>query len=629
MISSLAEELRRAVLINKPFSSHLLCSFPEQDRVIYLQALATMAYADQTLDPREELFIGRLLNLLAPKGWNLKHLFQFVQKPDFRLHTQFKELIATQEVVAMTFLLDLTFLAAVDQQIDPSEEGLIAAYVSLFPWSLDSANLWYSCTREIVSDASGLRNSCLAVLPSLVYQHLLEFMEEENISGIDDISEKSWNQQQWVTKLPNMLPSYHLPDLSKSTLPQEFSRTIVELERQGITLKSHPISQEPMEFKVNYIKALSLVSIADEKVTPEECGVLASIIQTLLHHSLIPAFIGYTDKPNLDEIVALQSQFKERNELQWALLIDALILAKSDGSIVEQERDLLVQFRTLFGTTIDINFVTILIKLFENIIRYGFLWPLVKGHLPDEIFLYLNQNQSYFNLCDYQPVSDDILTQLGIEFKLIDHISYGEILNGDKISTKAITVDQFVIFLELTYLTLKNYHIENACLYDSKSGNAIIDLSANGLVYQQGIVINKKIDKNNVTDAPLTNISPFAAKQFCSWLSIIAETAVEIPIIEGDSVGDCSRFCDAEYLLVKKQKVFYQIYQELDSDHWVSNDDFQLQLEENISQQSQIYIVKSGQGYQSQQKKEEISRFSSKLLGTFNIKTGKIEGGKR
>lgn len=108
---------------------------------------------------------------------------------------------------------------------------------------------------------------------------------------------------------------------------------------------SHPLKEANLEDKINFLKALSLVMAADERVATEEQAFFGAVTRTLVNNDILQGLLAYARDPDLSEVSAMVKTMAKSSDFQMALIFDATMLACVDGEFDKCEENLIEQLR--------------------------------------------------------------------------------------------------------------------------------------------------------------------------------------------------------------------------------------------------------------------------------------------
>ena len=109
----------------------------------------------------------------------------------------------------------------------------------------------------------------------------------------------------------------------------------------------HSLKKANLEDKINFLKALSLVMAADERIALEEQAFFGAVTRTLVNNDILQGLLAYARDPDLTEVSVMKETMAKNRDFQIALIFDAAILAYVDGEFDKREENLIVQLREL------------------------------------------------------------------------------------------------------------------------------------------------------------------------------------------------------------------------------------------------------------------------------------------
>jgi len=283
---------------------------------------------------------------------------------------------------------------------------------------------------------------------------------------------------------------------------------------------SHPLLEAGLEDKINYLKALSLVMAADGNIEPGEKAYFGAATRTLVGAEMFEGLLDFAREPDLSEVAAMMDTMAKSEVWQMALVLDSVALAAADGDVHQDEESLIQELRKLIKWDH---------RRFKSFERYA--TSLVRepeGLVLDALFF--SQPASLVgHIMAYRGIhitkKPNLASQLGMSFEEIGYLSYGEVINGDRIIDTPVSVAQIVPFLD--YLQCLYVLQESEGILKLDNGGEFLDLGSNGLSFREGAF---SLDKSS-KDRPVSGISPLFAQSFCMYMTALEENEFEIPAI--------------------------------------------------------------------------------------------------
>ncbi|WP_300673677.1 TerB family tellurite resistance protein [Desulfoluna sp.] len=527
---NLAAKLKQSIDNVKRFSSHPLQNEDNNTKLNYLRVLSLMIYADQTCHEEEKAYFGSLFRTLNPEGATLEDLLAFAEHPDFSDVEAITTTLREQEQTGIALLMDLLMLAAVDSEIKDEEKALIGACRGFLGWDNEIYNGWFTCCQTIATDEkSEAFKKMLQMIPEECVGHVLAHrgLSQAEIQR----TWSTWDKELLRQSLQGKLPAFSLESLL-ALAPQESMAVRVKEALEGTAFfKTHPLKEARLEDKMNYLKVLSLVMVADEKVVPEEQAYFGAVTRTLVGSDMLQGLLDWANNPDLSEIARMTETMPQDDQYKVCLILDACMLAYTDSILHEDEVDLIGQFRSIVGWDHEkFKYIYNLGKAISIIPEGLNLYALCK-HFPAGYTLHILEYRGI------KITPSDCDLQLGIELEEIRNMKYGSVVNANRISKYPITVRQFHPFLDyLRYIYDLNV---SSNILETESGEQLINLRINGFTRcKNGGIQFKNENENN----PVCSISPLAANLYCDWLTLSTEKKYQIPIVKGDKDKDISLF---------------------------------------------------------------------------------------
>ena len=535
----LAAKLKQSLDNVSTFDSHPMQSAGDEDRLNYLKALSLMVYADQSRHPEEVAYFGALVRTLKPAETTLDRLLAFAESPDFSDALAMMETLRKQEPIGIAFLMDMTMLATVNAGVGEEEKAVIGACRGFLGWDHTIYNRWYTyCATVAGAEKSEALPTCLTALPALCTEHVLQHRGMN--SSTTGAAWDRWSKETLRGNFSEDFQQGHLEPLLAKSPPESMASKIKKGLEAAAVFTTHPLKEAGLEDKMNYLKALSLVMAADERIAPEEQAFFGAATRTLVGNDMLQGLLAYALEPDLSEIAAMIETMAKSHDYQMTLVLDAVMLANADGSIHQDEKDLIEQLRKIVKwdlATFDAAY-TLSIALVTQ--PEGLVLDTLCLDMPTPLIGHILAHRGITITTDH-----DVAAELGIVFENIRPMSYGEVLNGNQISKGPVTVRQFQPFF--CYLASRNelQVVEGKlCL---TNGDELVALSGSGLT----LTDENKFSAESEENAPLKHLSPMAASMYCKWLNSFGGRTFSIPHVKGDSDQWVSIFTGSKDILVR------------------------------------------------------------------------------
>ncbi|OQY16988.1 MAG: hypothetical protein B6I36_09560 [Desulfobacteraceae bacterium 4572_35.1] len=593
---NIAAQLKQAFEDSSSFDNHPLQRADNDVKLNYLKALSMIVYADKNRTEGETAFLGALYRSLNPSDIVLDNLFSFAENPTLSDISQMVSTLSTQDEIGISFLLDAAMLVMADGNPAEEELALIGAYRPLLGWNHTIYNRWYSYCAAFIT---GEDDAVLAKFPHRCTDHILQYRKLKRLES--DLSEEPWSNDPLPDALSSAGGELQLGDYLAAASSDSMALKVKAALERVTVLSYHPLKDAALEDKMNYLKALSLVLVADGVIVAEEQAYFGAITRTLVSSDMLAGLLEYANNPDLTEVVAMVETMAKDENYKHSLLLDAAMLAYVDGELHEDEDELIAQFLEMFGWTKDeflkqLKVVKAICTAVEGVLLNSLLCE-----VPDELG---NHILEYRGLSG-TAISPSVV-ELGIEFVTLENMRYGKIVNGKKISANPITVGQFSFFLR--FLMMVSEVLVSGSTLRLESGEDLVEIDSNGLSLVDGQLVVASVDENN----SLVGISPFAASRFCEWLSLGKGENYDIPQVTSSSDRWVSQFAKNSYFLLvrygKKIRPFPASGNSYMGGQFVKISEQKPLNDNKLCEGSQLYIVIT-----SSVKKADFKKISSPM----------------
>lgn len=543
---NLAQQFKKSLDDISTFDQHPFQGVEDEEKINYLKKLCPMIHADQQKHKDETAYFGRLYRTIDPKGITLDELLAFSEDPDLEeCLNPFSECLEGRDSYGISLLMDMTMLATADGAISDDERALISAYRNLFEWGYSTLSSWYACCETVATAEEGSNlNRAIKSLPTLVTAHAMQYREIKYSPS--SLSFADWNTAE--------IKSWDLRELSDlrtfmDELPPDHIATKVKLVFDtSLMLSTHPLVEANLEDKMNYLKALSLVMVADGQIHPAEKIFFGTITRTLIGDGALEGLLAYATEPDFSDVPAMKATVAKNERYKHSLLLDAAMLAHSDGDFANDEFEMITQFQELFdwnSEQLEKNYKLLCKMAFApEGMRLNLLFTSMPEGLADHIL-------------EFRGIKGEIISNLasifGIKFTKVKEMDYGSLTNASKVCTKCVTVQQFSLYLQFLL------DFDEAKLKDDKlifnSGEEIVSLSQNGLIITDNVV---SFTEENAAN-PVMSVSPLGGSLYCKWLSSFSEDEFAMPkIMLSGSSNTVSLFTkNSDAFIVKRGKSYY------------------------------------------------------------------------
>lgn len=194
-----------------------------------------------------------------------------------------------------------------------------------------------------------------------------------------------------------------------------------------VEIKNHPVQSENMELKIHYLNGLALMMNVDEEIHKAEKDYIRSLIKTFdLDDNLISRFIDFAEDPEDELIDEMFAVLSEKDSVRYNFLLDSVMLSQKDGTIHENETELLA----LYSDKLSINNDT-----FE-IIKEAIDVVISKSVERTKGF-YINYKEVY-NFFEYMFINKDLDVKEEVEKEIIQRREYEERRRVNEIKNRPI-----------------------------------------------------------------------------------------------------------------------------------------------------------------------------------------------
>ncbi|OQY16990.1 MAG: hypothetical protein B6I36_09570 [Desulfobacteraceae bacterium 4572_35.1] len=346
---NLAAQIKKRLNDTAKFDHHPLQTMADEHKVNYLKALSLMIYADQTRNEDEAEYFGKLFRTLNPSAITLEELYSFAENPKFDDIDGLKRTLSMQEQTGHSFLFDFVMLAAADGEISTDEKALIAVSRGLLGWDQDKLNQWYRISEQVAADPIDVIERFRKNFPCKVIDHILQHRGLKRTKA-DAVSTKTFSVPSNIGFVAGMYSKLetlevYLPPVHKTSMACKLKDALNEV----LVLRSHPLQDADLEDKMNYLKVLSFVLMADEQIATEEVSYFGAIIRTLVDKSMVQVLLAYAANPDLTELPAITATLEKSEDYKICLILDAAMVAYADGDFNSDEDELIRQLREIIG----------------------------------------------------------------------------------------------------------------------------------------------------------------------------------------------------------------------------------------------------------------------------------------
>lgn len=290
----------------------------------------------------------------------------------------------------------------------------------------------------------------------------------------------------------------------------------------NVMLQKHPVTTYPLEIKIFYLHGLALMMNVDGEIHQLEKEYLISLIKALkMGDSLINELIEFAQNPEEKMLNEVIQGIKNHEDAKLYFMVDALILARKDGEIHENEAALTANYFDLFSISEEDR---LKIKNVATII-----------HQKDKdlaLTLYLS-DQPFYDRFSYlfEFIGFDIQKMLKELYQFEwEKKTYTEDNRSSKnlVTTSPITNKQFALFLnsqlrqkQLTTQDNLQFSYENQIIFDTALSDLKYNTSKNIFLYEK-----------KSQDQFITGISPNGMKYFIIWLNNLLKIQLKIVILK-------------------------------------------------------------------------------------------------
>jgi TPR repeat protein len=110
-------------------------------------------------------------------------------------------------------------------------------------------------------------------------------------------------------------------------------------------IKDHPVANESIAIKMQYLNGLALMMNVDEDIADAEKGFFVALIEGFgLESSVIEDFISFAKDPDDEQIDELFEELSKTELTKFYFILDCYILAYKDQRITHEEKELIDMF---------------------------------------------------------------------------------------------------------------------------------------------------------------------------------------------------------------------------------------------------------------------------------------------
>ena len=228
-------------------------------------------------------------------------------------------------------------------------------------------------------------------------------------------------------------------------------------------MQLHPLVNEDIETKLNYLHGLAIVMNADDEISDSEKEFLELLIATIeLSDIAIKYLLSFAENPDEDQINELFQVLSKSELIKYTFIFDCYIIAMRDNVINESEKQVIELFLDLLG-------------LNENEVK------LIK-ELENEIF----RLQKY----------DDFLIKIADQYAQ-NILTHDLALKWYRLATTLDTNASYIALADFCYTNRSSINIEETLTNYEKAAQKNSPEAAYklGLLYYKGEVIDKDYSK--------------------------------------------------------------------------------------------------------------------------------------
>ena len=273
-----------------------------------------------------------------------------------------------------------------------------------------------------------------------------------------------------------------------------------------LSFEKHPCSGLDMEIKVHYLNGLALLAYEDGAINEEEKEYLTTLLISFdMDEEILRDSLEFAKNPNEESIIEMIKLFSNE-DTKFNFMMDCMVLMQKDNRGDEAKKNLLKEYFEMFK----INSATKeeLVKVYEMFeSRDGkALFRYFKKTKANHYYNNMFDKKLFEYLLDYYNIKTKFeLTQKEREILQFDFFTprseHGGLSGGKEVMKRAVTNEQFCVYLNTKFLTDKIDIDSKDRVFDIETDDVIIDLSKSAIYFDNGLFKSRnELTREEISD---------------------------------------------------------------------------------------------------------------------------------
>ncbi len=299
-----------------------------------------------------------------------------------------------------------------------------------------------------------------------------------------------------------------------------------------LALNSHPVSQQELPRKVNYLNGIALMMNVDGAITESQKNYFVALIEAFdMDKEMADEFIEFANNPDEELFKELMEDIKQDDTVKELFMVDAIVMAKKDGKLDKNEETLIKNYFEMLSFS----------SGKENKIRN--IAEIIDSQDEEEaLIVYITDEQFYHKfsyLFDFLGFDSKRKKQEIFHFEWVKwNFFNGGVINDNLVSRNPVTNRQYALFLNA--IIKENVMQEQATRF-IKDTHLIIDLADSAISFNE----EKRTFTCEQKDENLfvTGVAMYGVRAFVEWMQKYVDEAVYWLFLYSD--GSCVLSADS------------------------------------------------------------------------------------